>query len=630
MLRKLTIGFRPKLILTVMFLSLFCAPYVLINSFSGFAIFDDEGTIMIMFRELLAGKTAYSDVYSLYGPFYLIIFTEFFRSSVMPLTHDSARLISAFFWIANSVCFGALTGRLTRSVGAASIAFVFVLFALREFPFSPIHPQELAFLLTGLVFHLILTRDGGCRLWMSFGVGIIISILLLIKINIGIFVGMAVMIAFVRALPQSTSVRILGRLGTLAAILLPAGVMLPLLDLPWVATYCVFATLAIGASCVAWTCQEPAFRSEPGLEWRDLYGAAIGGFFSALVGIVWFLPSGTKLEDIASAVLLQSSQWMRFWNIDPQLGYPALGSAIMSLMAACCWALLGRHGTQPVWARGLLHAAKLALALGWTAAIAYAALRADPMRIIAPHAVHLLSPWMWLILVSSGQADRFLTRGAVGWAATLFILYPFPVAGGQLALTAVLPLALLPVMASDAIRYGHEHAWWPRMVSELPAWSGTLVALGLAIGLVSAQTEHRLRVRNAMVSLDLPGARLIRVPDSEARQMHGIVALLEGCPHFYAVPGLPSLYFWLNRPAPSAMLSNNPVGILTRGQQLRLVEDLERYPDLCLLVSPQLNQILWNRGQFAAKLPLAVYMENFSEDHGSAGVFHIKRRPASR
>ena len=49
--------------------------------FSGFAKWDDEGTVLITIKAFAAGQVLYRDVYSPYGPFYYELFGGFFKLS---------------------------------------------------------------------------------------------------------------------------------------------------------------------------------------------------------------------------------------------------------------------------------------------------------------------------------------------------------------------------------------------------------------------------------------------------------------------------------------------------------------------------------------------------------------------
>src|SRR5258708_23295655 len=77
--------------------------------------YDDEGTLMIAFRDLVNGRRLYDDIFSLYGPFYFISIGSLFTVIRLPISHDVVRFISAVFWLLLSIIMAGLVFCLTQS-----------------------------------------------------------------------------------------------------------------------------------------------------------------------------------------------------------------------------------------------------------------------------------------------------------------------------------------------------------------------------------------------------------------------------------------------------------------------------------------------------------------------------------
>ena len=106
-------------------------PFLFFATFSDIRIYDDEGTLLITFREILNGRVLYRDISALYGPFYYFCIAPLFSVLNIPLTHNVGRLISALFWLSCSLTFASLVWRLTSSIIVAAFSLLTALFFLK-------------------------------------------------------------------------------------------------------------------------------------------------------------------------------------------------------------------------------------------------------------------------------------------------------------------------------------------------------------------------------------------------------------------------------------------------------------------------------------------------------------------
>jgi 4-amino-4-deoxy-L-arabinose transferase-like glycosyltransferase len=164
--------------------------------FSGFAEWDDEGSIMMTVRQYLAGGKLYEEVFSPYGPVYFY-YNRLLRSVTgNVLNHNAVRITSAALSLLCALICAWIVLRLTKSLAAASVTHLLVFRVLSFFTYEPGHPQELCLLLL-----LCLAGSGTVAanpryVWLAMtAAGSIAAALTLVKVNIGIFALLAVAMA---------------------------------------------------------------------------------------------------------------------------------------------------------------------------------------------------------------------------------------------------------------------------------------------------------------------------------------------------------------------------------------------------------------------------------------------------
>jgi hypothetical protein len=606
-------------------------PFIFFVTFSESPkIFDDEGTLMITFREILDGRILYHDISALYGPFYYCTIAPLFSLLDVPLSHDAVRLVSAIFWFCCSMTFATLVWRLTGSTIAASFAGLTALFFLKFFVHSPLHPQELSFLLIGILLHLLVSMENGPKPIALALMGVIVGGLLLIKINLAMFVILPLVLGALRATSDRGHVCAFHGVVLALSLVLPMALMAPLFRLEWVIWYCVFASGTILAALVVWSssCIPNVFTIKH-------WGYCISGFTATVLSTLCAtIAYGTTPFEIFRATVLQNFGLVQNWYLAPPVSGGAIAITVTSLAYATLLALSRTRAMNREATMGRVIRLKAGIGILGSLAIAIAAVFGTPWGRITESMFQCLVPFAWLIMVTDETVEQnhTLARGILGLIAAFLVLYAFPVHGTQTMLATLLPAVMLPVLLNDTVMHPGIRSFlkrhWPAPPFKIQVWHRaplTAVAYALMLAMLGSQTLSKFRDYQSLEPLNLRGASLVRIDHDSAQLLRWVVGKLVECPTFYSLPSLPSFYFWTNQKAPTGMISNNTFGVLSSEQQRLAVADLERHNDLCILMFPALLEY-FDRGQLSASPPLLQYVEkNFTEVE-SIGPFRVLRR----
>ncbi len=580
---------------------------------------------MLTFRDLGRGLRLYDDVSALYGPFYYLTVGSVFTGLHVPLTHDVARIVSTVFRLACSGMLAALTFRLCGSVLGSLFTFGACTVLLLYFPHSPLHPQEICLLMAASLPHLVLSveqRPGRAAGPLAL-IGAILAGLLLTKINIGAFAGLALALV---AAPARHAWRGLGAVLAGAGMLLPLALMLPLFRLGWAVQYWVFATATVGAALTAWVGGE-----REGSPTRQQWTAALAAAAcTAAATLAATFGLGSTPYAVLDAVVLQNGRLVRNWCLP--LSFPpwALGLAVAALAAAGCLRVAFRRGPARELARLAAAWLKLAAGGGGVVLIAFMAAGVQPSSTPLATLFQCLMPVSFLLLVpGAGRAAVGAGRGCLGLLTAFMVLYAFPVAGSQLAVAAVLMVCALPVLLTEGA--AELRALRPGRLSQALQPSARARALASLLGLVvlAQLTAQAWRDWSGGRAAELPGAALIHLTQDEWSRTHWVLQRVASCPALYTFSGSMSFYFWTDRPSPTAINSNDALGLLSASQQERVVSDLARQPGLCIVSTPgQLK--LFDRGQIASRPPLLRYIEDNFETIAENGPYAILGRKDAR
>lgn len=601
--------------------ALLSLPYIYLDAYNNIWLFDDEGTMMITFKNVMEGWRLFDDAYAMYGPFYYVVIGQLFSVLQLPLTHDVARGIAALFWLADTLLLASLVYKVTGSIAASALAFVTALFMLEIFTHSPLHPEELCLVMVACLLHFL------CRIekqqstpWLIV-IGIIVGGLLLTKFNAGVFVAMPLLLVAIRASSrnqwQNAAFLALAAIG----IMLPTVLMKPLFIFDWAVWYCVFSTATIGPAIMVWwrSDVETVFTLK---SWVAISAAVV---ITMVLTIAIVLTRGTTPYAILYTVILQNPDHILNWYIPLYLNQSAFAAGVFGSATALAYVIFVANRKTEDWARTGVSALKLAVGGSGVLIVIYVSQRGLPWRDLPKDLLNILMPFCWLLVVPPrGTPQVAVTRGAFGLIAAFFILYAFPIGGSQSTSAILLAVVLLPVILHDSVIDLSQRLSLNKNKRSLAGRSADFMAVAVFLALLFSQTRSVAKSYSNGVPLDLPGARLIHVSQASKDNLHWLARELTSCPSFYTMTGYFSLYFWTEQKAPTAFNNPDPFGLFSNDQQQRIISDLEKQPHLCIVKLPHLIEF-FDRGQVAKNPPLLRYIQDHFKIYAERGGVEVHK-----
>jgi hypothetical protein len=587
------------------FLSIPAAAVGYYRTFTGFAGWDDEGTMMMMVKQYLGGGKLYGEIVSGYGPVYFF-YNRVVRSiSGTPLNHDNVRMTSVALLLLCALACAWIVLRFTRSVVLASLVHILTFQTLWFFQQEPGHPQELCILLlVCLVGSGILISPKYRPIVMAL-MGALPAALLLVKVNIGIFAILAVTLAILYQVPPSPYARYAKLLVWATALALPAVLMKVHFDDQAARVYCFVVTASLGALW-AGPLRTPKTVS---LSARDCYIAA-GSFTMtvAAVLLVLIVQGVSVYASWSSLVLLQLkiNVYQRFWYVPVALGRIWLPWAFLGFVAAVVFSTEKLAGLKN---RGEL----LALLKLFVGAVTLIVAFWEPRLVLG-----FVTPFCWLLLCRPTEDPEIpvsFPRILLCSIAILQTLYAYPLAGSQASFLRVVLIMVGAVLLGDFLNARQLQSWFAHAGRPLVriAAVGILVFAALFYPVVAYGARA---VYYSYPSLSLSGAQRIHVEANQAKQYQWLVRnLSRNCDSFVGLPGMPSLYFWTGseppgpaHESPGPLTMDNWLYGLSAEQQQVIVRDFARFPDACVVSNPYWVKF-WNKGNVdLSSLPLVDYI----------------------
>lgn len=546
--------------------------------FAHFPGYDDEGYILFSLRNYLEHGGLYARVYSQYGPAFYAIHDGLHRLTGWEINHEFARWSTLILWFGTAVVSGGLAWRLGWSAGAAWLSGVTVFLFLHQFSEEAFHPGAMVvFLLPALLWSLLELEQRNRLVAAAMLAGAGTAILGLLKVNVGGLLAAALMVWVL--LSRAGRWRVV--LAVVAGLGVAIGLMHGLLDQSWVRIFLlVFVSGLIGLGVVS----RPG-KSGGRMEFAGYFAGAMVGA-GVVLGVV--AARGTSLAALWDGVILGPLRHAGNYSyaVDWRPGTTIL--ALASLAALTLRQYWWRSGRSDR-AQTLLVGLRLLL-LGLILAVVALL---EVHRVIGVLFSYVI-PWLWVWavpLTQSEPTDRSVRLRMLTVCVLLFqVLHAYPVGGIQICWGVFLVFPLLAAVLPETGRWLQERRLrWVWLVQVLPV----LVVAG-KLGWV-AHDYHASYFNKVAVSL--PGVGGLRLSEREALAHH--VLVLNSALHadrLFSLPGMFSYNLWSDVPAPTLRNTTLWYSLLTREEQLAIIEALERSRRPALVVDAALVQILQTSG----------------------------------
>jgi hypothetical protein len=599
--------------------------------FTGFAGYDDQGTLSLSLESFAHGDTLYGDVYSPYGPFYYELFGGFFALTGWSVSTDAGRLIVIAVWIGASCLYGLsvqrLSGRLLLGVTAMIVAFA----VLARLVAEPMHPHGLAVLLLASLTLLLVSGPPRRMGLAGAGAGVLLGALILTKINLGGLAIGAIAVAAVLTIEPLYRRRWLRWTVVALFLAMPTLIMSRELDSEWVRDLVVLELLASVAFLVA----SRALRPRSGDPDQDLTGWVLGailGFAWAVLGIIaCLLLTGTSLADLYDGAIVQGAKLADLYTSPFISPLAALDWGVAAVAAAALTVRLRGGDAPSIWPGLLRVAAGVTI---WFTIAGSSPFSLNPAS--NPDALPLVLAWIAAVPpvgVAEGPYQRFL-RAALTALALSEVLQVYPVAGSQMWIGAASFVVVGGFCVADGIR-------------ALGIWSAArggraVERLGLIVmvvtiavgGKLALETMVRPAVSNAILygdqeELALPGADKMRLPEASVEEYEGLVRLLHShrCTTFIGYPNLDSLYHWSGIEPPKPSPPGAWVIVLNDSGQQQVVDEMRASARPCAIRNDALASV-WLHESPPPDTPLVHYIfDNFKQvDTAGAWQFLVAKR----
>jgi hypothetical protein len=599
--------------------------------FNQFAPYDDEGTLLVGLKAFVNGQHLYSDIWSVYGPFYYEFFGGLFSLTGQAVTTDASSTIVIVVWVGSSLLFGLAAQRLSGRLAIGVTAMIAAFGTLDVLANEPMHPQGLCVLLLG-AFALLLASGPGRRVNLAgAAAGIVLAALVLTKVNLGVFAVAAVIVA------AAVTVEPIHRRAPLRWLLMAAFLALPLFILHrdlragWVRELLVIEMLAALAVLIAARPLWPTRGESDGGTLRWVLAAAAGflaAFVAILVVVVATGPSPSAVYDgiVKDALGIRDV-------LETQFPFPPGATLDWAIAAVAAAALASRlrlagAGRPSLWP-GLLRAAAGLVILLTVAHIVPFALNPSATN---PVVVPMLLAWV--AAIPPGGAielpyKRFLRVG-LALLAVAETLQVYPVAGSQMGIAAVVFVPVGAICLADAL-------------VDLRAWSAARGAVSLrnlaaTVGVLTVAVPATFALNSIVlpgasnavayhdgVKLPLPGAELMRLPAPTVETYTEVVGLLQQhhCTTFVGYPNVNSLYLWSGIEAPAPSIPNAWMYGTSDSQQQQVVEELRASPRPCVIKNEELAAP-YLKGLPPPAAPLVEYVLDEFEAVASVGAFEFE------
>ena len=548
--------------------------------FSGFHTYDDEGYFLLTLREYLVGHSLYTGLFTTYGPFYYEVMGGIFRLLGLDAGHDAGRAITVAVWLVASLIGGAGVYRLTNSLwlglGAQGLTF-HVLGVLVNEPMQP----------SGLIAILLVATVAAASVRSTWprptaaAIGGIVAAACLIKINAGVFIGLAATFAFAACLKGRW--RVLLPVTGAGLALSPFGLMAGLLSEDWVRAYAVVVALSVVALALVSVAWRPPRMPGGAGAWL-----VAGGLLVVIVVVGVAAIGGTRLNDLVNDLVVVPLRQPRLYTWPLRIGVGEVAWAAAWLMLAAVAIRLKTHprltGTLPAVIR------LAAGAFTWLVVV-----------LLPSPAFMLALPLAWIAAIDAENGTDAYARRLIPALALMFSMEAYPVAGTSLPISALGLVPLGAILVNDGIRQLSSQRARAAVRTAAIAAPALLILNVAVLQLFAflAASEY-----GAYQPLGLRGAHALRLPAPQAEALRAITAGIgQRCASFITEPGLDSFYLWSDALPPAPVIDGTWMFAYSDSEQQSLVAQIQDQPKLCVVRSQAVIDF-WAEGRPIPQRPL--------------------------
>lgn len=556
--------------------------------------YDDTGYMLSLIKGFNEHGHLYKAIFSQYGPFYSEFYYVVCGVLGVPITHDGIRWVVLVLWVFGSVAGAIFAFRRTGRIWIALMAQLLCFHVLKSLVGEPGHPLSLIVACFGsLALCLAGEKDEQPKFWQPITVGALLGALLMIKINLGIFALAAVGTALIYRSPLDMRGKVLRGA---AAFLFSLPLLLIKTGWP-VEVRAYFAVLFICSLLSVLICQ----RGQS-FDWRTSCRFGLWTLAALLLTCALCLSgallTGSGWADLIDGMITGPMRLGALFAVVPSIGPLTAINAIIGLLLAVAWRFSARSfPVHQSWLTFGLRLSFVVLVIVWLAT--------------SGQYFTWVLPFLWIaaLPLNSATQDSNMPTGQFAQLSIVLLavgqvlgLYPVsstqvsvPIYLGSLCVVFVIAGLLIDLKASA-----------PKF-STLRRVSVTAVLIGLAL-VVFGLSWRVFRLATSRYdhfsSLNLPGAKLLRIDESSAATYRFLAENLRDCrPSFLTIPGLNSLYGWSEREGPTGFNATMNFALFSPAQQSAMVNVGRTCQPIAAVLNRQLLNF-WIRGKFQPSGPL--------------------------
>ena len=240
--------------------------------------------------------------------------------------------------------------------------------------------------------------------------------------------------------------------------------------------------------------------------------------------------------------------------------------------------------------------------------------------------------WMAMLDPRGGSPQTSFLRVLIPALAALQFLQAYPIAGSQVFWSSLLLVIVGGIIVADgADQLATAGASWRPGFAASPALAAIPVALFIAwfcLKPLLAEVRRASDTYDAGVTLDLPGARDMRVSEPLALQLEQLTAAIRRhCDSFLTIPGMNSLNIFSGEEPPVEMPGPWPF-FIDADEQQKIVDEVRKIPRFCVVAKPDLLEF-WadDSGNVVPDRPLVRYMrDGFRLQRNFSGYYLLVRK----